>query len=355
MKKTVLFLLMLMPISLFAQNVMTPELLWTLGRVSALGASPDGEILLYSIAKTDLKTEKSKSKFYFVNIKSNQTQETDVLKDKSFIQWDENGLYAKKEKTLFKSTDNGKTWTEIYNQLEDAMDVRISPNGKIIAFSKEVQVNQVLGKDIYDDAKKSTAQIYTDLDYRHWDKWNEGKVNHVFVAFLDGSNATVKDILGSKHFECPRKPFGGSEDFIFTKDSKGIIYVTKELTGKEAMQSTNTDLFHYDIVSETTRNLTEGMMGYDLTPQLSPDGTKLAWTSMKRDGFEADKVDLMVMDLASGSKFNLTTGWDETVDGDFKWAKDGQSIYFTASLKGTQQLFSVDVPKNLNEIGRAHV
>jgi len=348
MKKTILFLLLLMPLSLFAQSVMTPELLWTLGRVSAVSPSPDGSILLYSVSKTDLETEKSNTEFYFVNLKDNKAQKTEVLKDKSFIQWDANGMYAKKDKSLFKSEDKGNTWKEIYTKLEDAMDVRISPDGKVIAYSKEVSALKVLGKEIYEDTKNSTAQIYTDLDYRHWDKWNEGKVNHVFIAYLDESNASVKDILGAKPYDCPRKPFGGSEDFIFTADSKGIIFVTKEKTGKEAMQSTNTDIFLFDIASGNTTNLTEGMMGYDLSPKLSPDGKKMVWTSMKRDGYEADKVDLIVMDLASKAKFNLTTAWDETVDGDYNWAKDGKSIYFTASIKGTQQLFSVNVPENLN-------
>lgn len=337
-----------MPISLFAQNVMTPELLWKLGKVSALGTNPDGSILLYKVGVTDIKTEKTKSKFYLLNLKSKAVEETKILKDKSFVQWDENGLYAKSDTELFISKDNGQTWTKIYDKLNDVMDVRIAPNGKTIAYSKEVQVAKILGKDIYEDTKKSTAQIYTDLDYRHWDSWNTGNANHVFVAFIDGSDATVKDILGANPYDCPRKPFGGSEDFIFTKDSKGIIYVTKELTGKEAMQSTNTDIFHFEIATGNTINLTEGMMGYDLGPKLSPDGKKLLWSSMRRDGFEADKVDLYVMDLESKSKFNLTAGWDETVDGDYTWSKDGKSIYYTASIKGTQQLFTVVVPPNLN-------
>lgn len=348
MKKITIFLLLLMPIALLAQNVMTPEILWTLGRVSALSSSPDGKTILYSVAKTNLNTEKSNTEYFFVNLANNQTQKTDVFKDKSFVQWDKNGLYSKAKKQLFISKDLGKTWRPIYGKLDDAMDVRVSPDGSKIAYSKEVQVEKILGKDIYSDVKNSTAQIYTDLDYRHWDKWNEGKVNHVFVANLDSTKPKVTDILEGKPYSCPQKPFGGSEDFIFSADSKSIIYVTKEKTGKEYAQSTNTDIFLYDIAPATTTNLTEGMMGYDVQPALSPDGKRIAWQSMRRDGYEADKQDLVVMDLATKAKFNLTTGWDETVDGSFKWSTNGKTIYFTASIKGTQQLFEVNVPDNLN-------
>lgn len=348
MKKTILFVLLMIAHNLFAQQVMTPEIMWTLGRVNALGTSPDGQILLYSVAQTDLKTEKSNSKFFFVNLKTNQTQETKIFKDKSFVQWDKNGIYAKSDKALFKSTDNGQTWNEIYHQMEGITNIRIAPDGQTIAFSKDVSIEKVLGKEIYEDVPNSTAQIYTDLDYRHWDTWYEGKKSHVFIGSLNPNNTIVKDVLEGLPYECPRKPFGGSEEFVFTNDSKSLIYVMKEKVGKEAAQSTNTDIFIYDISKGTSTNLSKGMMGYDLSPKVSPDGKRIVWSSMRRDGYEADKIDLIAYDLSSKALLNLTSGWDETVDGDYAWSQNGNSIYFTASLKGTQQLFKVDVPKNLN-------
>ncbi|MEO6681677.1 MAG: S9 family peptidase [Ginsengibacter sp.] len=348
MKQIPLLLLFLMPLVLSAQNVMTPEKLWSLGRVSALSASPDGKTILYSVSKTNLNTEKSNTEYFLLNLENNQIENTTAFKNKSFVQWDKNGLYSREKKQLFISNDLGKNWRPIYGKLDDAIDIRISPDGNLIAYSKEVQVEKILGKDIYDDVKNSTAQIYTDLNYRHWDKWNEGKVKHVFVASLDSSKMKPTDILGSKPFSSPQSPFGGSDDFIFTSDSKSILYVTKEKTGKEYAQSTNTDIFMYDIASGSTTNLTQGMMGYDQSPKISPDGKKLAWLSMAQDGFEADKQDIIVMDLGSKAKFNLTVKWDETVNGDYSWSKNGKAIYFTAAIRGTQQLFEVNVPDNLN-------
>src|SRR5690606_26335267 len=140
---------------------------------------------------------------------------------------------------------------------------------------------------------------------------------------------------------------GGSEDFIFSADGKSILYVTKEKVGKEYAQSTNTDIFQYTTETGITTNLTEGMMGYDVSPKISPDGKRLAWLSMKNDGYEADKNDMMVMDFSSGYKLNLTAAWDETVDGDFRWSNDGKGIHFTASNQGTKALYTVEVPANL--------
>lgn len=329
------------------QNVMTPELLWSLGKVSGLGSSPDGKTLLYSVGKTDIKTEKTAHEYFLVNLDNGQQTQTDVLGDKSFVQWDKNGMYAQKDETLFVSKDMGKTWTSVSDQLKDADNVRVSPDGNWIAYSKEISGNNVLGKEIYNDVPNSTAQVYTDLNIRHWDKWNEGKLSHVFVRSINNPRTPVRDIMQDEPYDCPQKPFGGVEDFIFSPDSKTVLYVCKKAVGKAYAQSTNTDIYAYDIGDAKTTNLTEGMMGYDMAPAFSKDGQKLAWLSMKRDGYEADKNDIVVMDWATKTKLNVTAAWDETVDGGFSWSSNSSQLFFNAAIKGTMQLFEVRVPGNL--------
>ena len=331
------------PLLMNAQQLMTPEILWTLKKVGVQAVSPDQSSLIYKIGQTDLKTEKTKSENYFLNVLNNESVKVDLGK-KALIQWDKNGLYAQEGDKIFLSKDNGKTWTEFYN-IGEADNIVISPDGKKIAFSKQVLVEKVMGKDKYSDTPKTTAQVYTDLNHRHWDYFNEGKYNHVFVVNVSDKADAAKDLLEGKMWDSPQRPFGGAEDFIWSPDSAQLLYVTKPKSGKEYSTSTNTDVFAYDLASGTTKNLTESNKGYDVNPKFSPDGKSLLWQSMARDGYEADKNDVKIMDWKSGKTTNLTAGWDESVSGDVFWSGDSKMIYFTAAFRGTKQLFSLD-PKN---------
>ncbi|MDR6403997.1 MULTISPECIES: S9 family peptidase [Chryseobacterium] len=331
------------PLLMNAQQVMTPEILWTLKKVGVQAVSPDQSSLIYKIGQVDLKTEKTKNENYLLNVLNNQSTKIDFGK-KALIQWDKNGIYAQEGDKIFLSKDSGKTWAEFYT-IGEADNVVISPDGKKIAFSKQVLVEKVMGKDKYSDTPKTTAQVYTDLNHRHWDYFNEGKYNHVFVVNTSDKVDAAKDLLEGKMWDSPQRPFGGAEDFIWSPDSSQLLYVTKPKSGKEYAISTNTDIFAYDLASGQTKNLTETNKGYDVNPKFSPDGKSLIWQSMARDGYEADKNDIKILDWKSGKTSNLTNGWDESVSGDVFWGGDSKTIYFTAAFRGTKQLFSLD-PKN---------
>ncbi|WP_353146421.1 S9 family peptidase [Chryseobacterium sp.] len=328
------------PLLMNAQQVMTPEILWTLKKVGVQAVSPDQASLIYKVGQVDLKTEKTKNENYFLNVLNHQSTKIDFGK-KSLIQWDKNGIYAQEGDKIYLSKDAGKTWNEFYT-IGEADNIVISPDGKRIAFSKQVLVEKLMGKDKYADTPKTTAQVYTDLNHRHWDYFNEGKYNHVFVVNTTDKIEAAKDLLEGKTWDSPQRPFGGAEDFIWSPDSSQLLYVTKPKSGKEYATSTNTDIFAYDMASGTTKNLTESNKGYDVNPKFSPDGKSLIWQSMARDGYEADKNDVKIMDWKSGKTTNLTAAWDESVSGDVLWGADSKTIYFTAAYRGTKQLFSLD-------------
>ncbi len=332
------------PFLMKAQQVMTPEILWTLNKFSVTAVEPSHAGILYSVGKVDLKTEKTNRQNFYLNFEKNQVQKMDLLGKKSIFQWDKNGVYATEGDKIYISKDNGLSWAEFYT-IGEADNIVVSPDGKKVAFSKAVQVEKLLGKDKYSDVPKTTAQIYTDLNHRHWDAWNEGKYNHVFVANVSNDVSNAKDLLDGQKFDTPQKPSGGSEDFIWSPDSSQLLYVCKKKSGKEYATSTNTDIYSYDLASGKTENLTEGMMGYDVNPKFSPDGKSLLWQSMARDGFEADKNDVVVMDWDSKKKNNLTKNWDESVAGDVAWSNDSKMIYFTTAKRGTKQFFALN-PKD---------
>ena len=307
MKKIALIITCIMGItSATAQNDMTPETLWQLGRVTPLGISKDGKLLVYKVGTPSLKDNKINSKYYTIPVQGGNA-----------------------------------TLVEDYKSL--LSDKNVSSDGKHILSSKEVKVENLLGKDIYPELSKTTAQVYTSLDYRHWDTWNDGTHNHVFFGAIGSETEKVLpsvDIMPNEPYDSPQKPFGGDEDFIWSPDGTKIIYVCKKKAGTAYATSTNTDLYEYDLATKTTKNLTEKNLGYDTAPRFSPKGD-LTWLQMKRDGFEADKNDIIVRHR--GVDINLTAGWDGTVDS-FTWSKDGKKVYFIAPIEGTKQLFEVNFP-----------
>ena len=235
---------------------------------------------------------------------------------------------------------NGGNAAEIADIKLVLTDKNISPNGKYLLYSEEVKIDKVHGKDYYPDLTKSNVQIYNGLDYRHWDTWNEGKFNHVFYK-ENKENAVGIDILGTENFDSPQKPFGGDEDYVWSPDSKSILYVCKKKAGTQYAISTNTNIYEYNLETKKTTNRTESNLGYDTNPAFSSNGY-LAYLQMKRDGYEADKNDIIV-DF-NGIKLNLTASFDVTVD-NFLWSNDGKKIYFVAPIDGTKQLFEVNFPR----------
>ena len=302
MNKILLLTLITMSLNAVAQDVMTPELLWKLGRVTPLGISTDSKNVVYKVTTPSVEENKSSTVYYTIPVTGGNAVEVADIS------------------TLLK-------------------DKNISPDGKYILYDEKVKIDKVHGKDFYPELQKSEVQIYNGLDYRHWDTWNEGKFNHVFYK-ENNKGAVGTDIMKGENFDSPQRPFGGDEDYLWSPDGKSILYVSKKKAGTAYAVSTNTDIYEYRIETQETINRTEANLGYDVAPQFSPAG-HLTWLQMKRDGYEADKNDIIV-DF-KGLKMNLTADWDGTVES-FLWSPDGKKIYFQAPVDGTLQLFEVNFP-----------
>ena len=306
-----------------AQKVCTPEFLWDLGRVSGHSLSEDGQTVYYSVFKQNVYTEESEKKYYAISI---------------------NGGEAKQIQSLPASPS--------LNTIGKSVDSKVSPDGQKAIVVRNVAVEKVTGKDLYPKMKHADVYIYDNLNYRHWDTWEDGRYDHLFVAdVVAGTAVAEKDIMPNTAFDCPTKPFGGSEDFMFTPDSKQIVYVTKKKKGADYAESTNTDIYVYDIASGETDNLTWLNAGYDMNPAFSKDGSKMAYTQMKRDGYESDKNDIILLDWNTKKTKNLTAQWDESI-GSFTWGNDNETIFFTAAFHGTTQLFKLNInrPNSIEQI-----
>lgn len=308
MKKYIAFsILFIGALSLVAQDVMTPEKLWELGRVSSLGITKDGNTVVYRVTTPSVTTNDFSSKVYSVSLSGGDPKE---IEDYSTLVTDKN----------------------------------LSPDGKHLLYHQAVKLQDVLGKDYYEGLEESNVMIYDALDYRHWDTYNVGEYNHVFYKKV-GEEEGI-DIMKDEPYYSPQKPFGGSSDYTWNTDGTKILYVSKKRTGTQYANSTNTDIYEYDLQSGQTKNLTESNPGYDTYPAFSSK-ENLAWLQMKRDGFESDKNDIIVRH--NGVDMNLTQRWDGTVNS-FKWSPDGSKIYFVAPSGGTVNLFEVDFPGNTKKL-----
>jgi hypothetical protein len=217
MKKLLILTLITMSINaVVAQNLMSPELLWKLGRLTSLGISKDEKNIIYKVSTPSVEENKSNSKYYSISV-------------------------------------NGGIATEITDYKSLLSDKNSSPDGKFTVYNEEVKIDKVHGKDFYPNLDKSNAQIYNGLDYRHWDTWNEGKFNHVFYK-ENLENSVVIDIMKGENFDAPQKPFGGDEDYIWSPDSKSILYVSKKKAGTEYAISTNTNIYEYHLETGKTEN-----------------------------------------------------------------------------------------------------
>ncbi len=335
-----------------AQQPLTPELLWSLSRVGAETLTPDGAKVIYGVTNYDIATGTSERDLFSVDfIGKSPMQITKTKGGESGVFTLPNGKMGYLYKgQVWQAEWDGSNPIQFTDYDGGISNIRFSPDGKHILFSKDVQLQKIASSDMYKDLPNASVKVYNDLNYRHWDTWEDGAYSHLFIATMEsGKIINEKDIMAGQLYDCPQMPFGGIEDMVWHPDSKHIIYVTKQKTGTAYTTSTNTDIFVYDIETGKTKNITEGMQGYDMSPNISPDGSKVAWLSMERDGYEADKNRIFILDRKSDLKIDVTASYDESVES-IRWSNDGKYIYFTSAINGTLQLFELDVTNSMMKV-----
>jgi dipeptidyl aminopeptidase/acylaminoacyl peptidase len=343
-----------------AQTRVTPELLWQIARISDDRVSPDGVSVVFGVTQYDLAANRGNRDLYVMRLPSLNPKGKEALKMGSPIRltntpegeqnarWRPDGkrigfLSAKSgSMQLWEVNPDGSGLAQISEFEGGVANFDYSPDGKHISFTQDVKLDQTVA-DVYPDLPKADARIIDDLLYRHWDSWHDFAYSHVFYAdYQDGKVSNPVDIMAGERFDCPLQPHGGGEHITWSRDGQQIAYTSKKKNGKEAAFSTNADIYLYDLASKSTQNITEGMMGYDVEPLYSPDGTKLAWLSMERDGYEADRNRIFIADFKGGTKMELTKGFDQNA-GHLSWSRDGSKIYFISDVRGTQQVYQAEI------------
>ena len=326
----------------------TPELMWKLGKMGEYALSPDGSTIAYTNTYYDMAQNKGNAEIYLIPTdgkmaamrltNTSQNEFNPVWLDASTL------LFARGNDIVSINIDSKaeKVLATIEGGLEG---FKISPDGSQILYISDLPVRRPddINK-LYAGLDQTTGRINEDLMYRHWDNWVD-EYPHIFLASLQNGKVSldnVVDVIGNNAFECPMRPWGGVEQFNFSPDGKRIAYTCRKKTGKEYSLSTNSDIYVYTIATGETVNVSEGIMGYDQNPVFSHDGTRLAWESMEHDGYESDKLRLMVYDFASGTKTDYTEAFDYGVSS-ISWSDDDSQLAAVVMYRGTNEIFAFDV------------
>jgi dipeptidyl aminopeptidase/acylaminoacyl peptidase len=338
-------------VSKLTSDIMTPEVLWSFGRIGEPTLSPDKSTVLYAITYFNMEENKSYRDLYTVSVNGGDAVRiTSTPEKESSAQWRLDGkkigfLSAKSgEMQLWEMNPDGTEPIQISEIKGGITGFKYSPDGLKVLFTADVKFKDTV-HDLFPDLPKANAYLENDLMYKHWDEWVQ-TVPHPFVADLkDGKLANPVDLLEGEPYESPMKPFGGMEQLDWSSDGKTIAYTCRKKTGKEYAISTNSDIYFYDVATKQTVNKTEGMMGYDQNPVFSPDGKWLAWESMEHDGYEADKNRLFLMNLETGEKTDQSINFDQN-SSNLTWSADSKSLYFISCWHALTDVFRLDIADN---------
>ena len=320
----------------------TPEVMWSLGVMSEYAVSPDGSQVLYTVRYTDMEQNKNNAELYLMPVAGGDGQRLTTTAQSEFNPvWfdDETIMFCRGTEILSMNLKSKKESVVATNE-RGFEGFKLAPDKSSIVYISTIDVERPDHiEKLFKGLDKTTGRINEDLMYRHWDQWVD-EIPQIYLAALQNGKADVAkavDIVDG-NFECPMRPWGGTEQYNYSPDGTKIVYTCRKKTGYDYAHSTNSDIYLYDIATDQTTNLSEGIMGYDQNPVFSHDGKMVAWESMERDGYESDKLRLMVMDLESGAKTDLTADFDYSV-GNILWSGDDRELFAVVSYRGMSEIF----------------
>ncbi|MCX7052294.1 MAG: S9 family peptidase [Proteobacteria bacterium] len=339
----------------------TADDLVRLARVSDPQVSPDGRRVAYTLRETDLEADRGRTDLWVLElatrprdgVSSPPRRLTQHPASDSAPRWapDGLGLYF-----LSSRSGSSQVWylalsggepQQVTTLPLDVGSFEVSPRGDRLAVSMEVfpdcaDLKCTVDRQAALGKQKASGLIYDQLFVRHWDTWKDGRLSQLFTLPIaaDGKADKPVNVSRAVRADVPSKPFGGDEDYAFSRDGARIVFSAR-LSDRSEPWSTNFDL--YEVAadgSDAPRNLTADNPAWDAQPVFLANGD-LAWLAMARPGFEADRFKVMLRSARDGKVRPLTGDWDRSV-GHLGASFDGKRLLATADDIGQVALFEID-------------
>jgi len=359
---------------------MTPELMWQLGRLGDVAVSPTESQIAYTLTKYSLESNSGLTQLHIIDVASgNDTTVIGGWKSIGSLQWlisdTENRIYfegqhnapsgASEKPNDFNSEQSDsaevvenalspQAWyldTDLLNTVQvtsvkdGISNLKLFNDGTRIAFSSRVKMKREV-QDIYPDLPKADARIIDSLMYRHWNAWDDFKFSHLHIGELNsqGCCENTFDLMKGIEADCPVGPFGGSEQFAVSPDGSEIAFTMKNISdGTQWAQSTDSNVYVISTqAGSKPKSISTQMAGYDRSPIYSPDGKQIAFSSMKKAGFESDRSRVMIFDRATQQKIDATKEFDRNAN-HVVWSPDSKAIFFNSETSGTQQIYKLAI------------
>jgi dipeptidyl aminopeptidase/acylaminoacyl peptidase len=323
-----------------------------LKRLSAFQVSPDGTRVVLAVRATDLEANRGRLDLYLVNADGSGLRALTTHPEN-----DQDPVWAPDGKSVFFLSARGgssQVWriavdggeaTQVTKAPVDLDTFTLSPDGTLLAYSAETfpacDTLECTKQRLDEKAKqKASGRVYDSLLFRHWDAWSDGRRNHLFVQKVAGSPAV--DVMKRMDADAPTRPFGDADEYTFAPDGKSVVFTARDV-GREEAWSTDLDLFSAPVDgSRAPVKLTTQNRATDTSPRFSPDGHWLAYLKMKRPGFEADQLQVVLREVASGKERVLAEGWDRSA-ATLSWARNSSAVYVTADDLGQHGAFALEV------------